>query len=79
MSPSALAMSLRHNLALRMARADELPELIARTAAGDEVALAQLYDRISKSPPDVRRHRLLVAADLPVEPCTWRRPWQSRR
>jgi RNA polymerase sigma-70 factor (ECF subfamily) len=40
-------MSLRHNLALRMTRADELPELIARAAAGDEVALAQLYDRTS--------------------------------
>jgi hypothetical protein len=41
------AMSLRHNLALRMARTDELPELIARTAAGDEGALAELYDRTS--------------------------------
>jgi RNA polymerase sigma-70 factor (ECF subfamily) len=30
-----------------MARTDELPELIARTAQGDEVALAQLYDRTS--------------------------------
>ncbi len=40
-------MSLRHNLALRMARPDELPALIARTAQGDEVALAQLYDRTS--------------------------------
>jgi len=40
-------MSPRHNLALRMASADQLRELIARAADGDEVALAELYDGTS--------------------------------